>query len=76
MRRARHGRRDEEILPRVRRTAAKLLQRPGPRLSGDRAKLGPYVVAGLDISDSSVRLAADNAKKAQVDVDFHRAAPR
>ena len=67
-----------------RRAAAKLAQRlapasrvlevaPGPGyLAIALAKLGPYVVAGLDISDTFVRLAADNAKKAHVDVDFRR----
>ena len=67
-----------------RRAAAKLAQRlapasrvlevaPGPGyLAIALAKLGPYVVAGLDISDTFVRLAANNAKKAHVDVDFRR----
>ena len=67
-----------------RRAAAKLAQRlapasrvlevaPGPGyLAIALAKLGHYVVVGLDISDTFVRLAADNAKKAHVDVDFRR----
>jgi ubiquinone/menaquinone biosynthesis C-methylase UbiE len=67
-----------------RRAAAKLAQRlapasrvlevaPGPGyLAIALAELGPYIVVGLDISDTFVRLAADNAKKAQVDVDFRR----
>jgi ubiquinone/menaquinone biosynthesis C-methylase UbiE len=67
-----------------RRAAAKLAQRlepasrvlevaPGPGyLAIALARLGPYVVAGLDISDTFVRLAADNAREARVDVDFRK----
>jgi ubiquinone/menaquinone biosynthesis C-methylase UbiE len=44
---------------------------PGPGyLAIELAKLGPYRVAGLDISRSFVRMAAENARKAGVPVDF------
>jgi ubiquinone/menaquinone biosynthesis C-methylase UbiE len=46
---------------------------PGPGyLAIALAGLGPYVVAGLDISATFVRLAADNAREARVDVEFRR----
>ncbi len=44
---------------------------PGPGyLAIELAKLGPYRVAALDISRSFVRMAAENARKAGVPVDF------
>src|SRR5260370_36109348 len=44
---------------------------PGPGyLAIEIAKLGDYSVAGLDISNSFVRIAAENARKAGVSVDF------
>ncbi|SEE91617.1 Ubiquinone/menaquinone biosynthesis C-methylase UbiE [Rhizobiales bacterium GAS191] len=44
---------------------------PGPGyLAIALAKLGPYRIAGLDISRSFVRMAADNAARAGVEVEF------
>jgi len=44
---------------------------PGPGyLAIEIAKLGDYSVSGLDISHSFVRIAAENARKAGVSVDF------
>ena len=44
---------------------------PGPGyLAIELARLGPYEIAGLDISRSFVRIAAENAAKAGVTVDF------
>jgi ubiquinone/menaquinone biosynthesis C-methylase UbiE len=46
---------------------------PGPGyLAIELAKLGPYRVVGLDISESFVRMAAENAKAAGVAVTFLR----
>jgi ubiquinone/menaquinone biosynthesis C-methylase UbiE len=79
-----YARNTAKSMDEYRRAAAKLAQRltpasrvlevaPGPGyLAVALAKLGPFVVAGLDISDTFVRLASDNAKKAHVDVDFRR----
>ena len=45
--------------------------RPGPGyFAVELAKLGPYRIVGLDISQSFVRMATDNARKAGVNVDF------
>jgi len=44
---------------------------PGPGyLAIEIAKMGDYRVTGLDISHSFVRIAAENARKAGVSVDF------
>jgi ubiquinone/menaquinone biosynthesis C-methylase UbiE len=44
---------------------------PGPGyLAIELARLGPYRVTGLDISHSFVRMAAENARRAGVSVDF------
>lgn len=44
---------------------------PGPGFfSVELAKLGDYQVTGLDISETFVRIATDNARKAGVSVDF------
>lgn len=44
---------------------------PGPGYTAiELAKLGPYHVVGLDISHTFVRLAAENAARAGVAVDF------
>jgi ubiquinone/menaquinone biosynthesis C-methylase UbiE len=44
---------------------------PGPGyFAVELAKLGSYEIVGLDISESLVRIAADNARRAGVDVDF------
>lgn len=44
---------------------------PGPGyLAIEIAKMGDYRVSGLDISHSFVRIAAENARKAGVSVDF------
>ena len=44
---------------------------PGPGyFSVELAKLGSYRIVGLDISQSFVRIATDNAKKAGVSVEF------
>jgi ubiquinone/menaquinone biosynthesis C-methylase UbiE len=46
---------------------------PGPGyLAVELARLGPRVIAGLDISSSFVRIALENAAKAGVSVDFRR----
>jgi ubiquinone/menaquinone biosynthesis C-methylase UbiE len=46
---------------------------PGPGyLAIELAKLGPYRVTGLDISETFVTMAAENARKAGVSVDFRR----
>src|SRR5262249_52852671 len=46
---------------------------PGPGyLAIELAKLGPYRVVGLDISETFVRMASENAEKAGVAVAFHR----
>jgi ubiquinone/menaquinone biosynthesis C-methylase UbiE len=51
--------------------AAVLEVAPGPGyLAIELAKLGPYRVAGLDISRSFVRMAAENARRAGVSVEF------
>src|SRR5262245_22614904 len=45
---------------------------PGPGyLAIELARLGPYRIAGLDISHTFVRMAAENARKAGVEVAFH-----
>ena len=44
---------------------------PGPGyLSIELARLGPYRIAGLDVSRTFVRIARDNAARAGVQVDF------
>jgi ubiquinone/menaquinone biosynthesis C-methylase UbiE len=44
---------------------------PGPGyFAVELAKLGTYRIVGLDISESLLRIAADNATKAGVDVEF------
>jgi 2-polyprenyl-3-methyl-5-hydroxy-6-metoxy-1,4-benzoquinol methylase len=44
---------------------------PGPGyLAIELARLGPYRVVGLDISHTFVRMAAENAKNAGVEVTF------
>jgi ubiquinone/menaquinone biosynthesis C-methylase UbiE len=46
---------------------------PGPGyLAVELAKLGPYRIAGLDISHSLVRIATHNAHRAGVAVDFRQ----
>ena len=46
---------------------------PGPGfLAIELARLGRYQVVGLDISKTFVELATENARKAGVDVAFHR----
>lgn len=46
---------------------------PGPGyLAMELARLGPYRVIGLDISHSFVRIAAENAARAGIDVDFRQ----
>src|SRR5262249_46393885 len=52
--------------------AAVLEVAPGPGyLAIELAKLGPYQVVGLDISHPFVRMAAENANRAGVQVAFH-----
>lgn len=61
------------IADRIKPGARVLELAPGPGyLSIELAKLGGYQVTGLDISASFVRIAADNAKKAGVDVEFRQ----
>jgi ubiquinone/menaquinone biosynthesis C-methylase UbiE len=44
---------------------------PGPGyMAVELAKLGAYHITGLDISHSFVRIAADNARRAGVEIDF------
>jgi ubiquinone/menaquinone biosynthesis C-methylase UbiE len=46
---------------------------PGPGYwSVELAKKGSYQIVGLDISESLVKIATDNARKAGVDVEFRR----
>jgi ubiquinone/menaquinone biosynthesis C-methylase UbiE len=46
---------------------------PGPGyFAVELAKLGSYRIVGLDISESFVRIASENASKAGVDVSFRR----
>jgi ubiquinone/menaquinone biosynthesis C-methylase UbiE len=46
---------------------------PGPGyLAIELAKLGHYGVVGLDISETFVRMAAENAERAGVEIPFHR----
>jgi ubiquinone/menaquinone biosynthesis C-methylase UbiE len=46
---------------------------PGPGyLAIELARLGPYRIVGLDISHSFVRLAAENARRAGVAVEFRQ----
>jgi ubiquinone/menaquinone biosynthesis C-methylase UbiE len=45
---------------------------PGPGyLAIELAKLGSFRVTGLDISHSFVQIARDNARQANLDIDFH-----
>lgn len=45
---------------------------PGPGyLAIELAKLGPFRITGIDVSRSFVRMAAENAARAGVTVDFH-----
>jgi ubiquinone/menaquinone biosynthesis C-methylase UbiE len=61
----------EALAGRVGTGAAVLEVAPGPGyLAIELAKRGPYRVAGLDISRSFVRMAAENARRAGVPVDF------
>lgn len=63
----------EKVAQRLEPASRVLEVAPGPGyLAIALARLGPYVVAGLDISDTFVRLAADNAREARVDVDFRK----
>jgi ubiquinone/menaquinone biosynthesis C-methylase UbiE len=44
---------------------------PGPGyLAIELARLGPYRITGLDVSQSFVRIAGDNAARAGVEIDF------
>jgi ubiquinone/menaquinone biosynthesis C-methylase UbiE len=46
---------------------------PGPGYwSVELARLGSYEIVGLDISESLVKIATENARKAGVDVEFRR----
>ncbi len=46
---------------------------PGPGyFAVELAKLGSYHIVGLDISQTFVRIATDNAKRAGVDVEFRQ----
>jgi ubiquinone/menaquinone biosynthesis C-methylase UbiE len=46
---------------------------PGPGyFAVELAKVGSYRIVGMDISDSFVRIASENAKKAGVDVEFRQ----
>ncbi len=46
---------------------------PGPGyFAVELAKLGPYHIVGLDISETFVRMAADNARSAGVAVEFRQ----
>ena len=53
--------------------AAVLEAAPGPGyLAVELAKLGPYRVTGIDISETFVRIASEHAARAGVDVTFRR----
>ena len=59
------------IVDRLKPGARVLEVAPGPGyLAIEIAKMGDYRVSGLDISHSFVRIAAENARKAGVSVDF------
>lgn len=59
------------VVDRLKPGARVLEVAPGPGyLAIEIAKMGDYRVAGLDISHSFVRIAAENARKAGVSVDF------
>jgi ubiquinone/menaquinone biosynthesis C-methylase UbiE len=46
---------------------------PGPGYTAiELARLGDYAITGLDISQSFVRIATDNAHRAGVNIDFRR----
>jgi ubiquinone/menaquinone biosynthesis C-methylase UbiE len=61
----------ETLAGRVGAGSAVLEVAPGPGyLAIELAKLGPYRVVGLDISRSFVSMAAENARRAGVPVDF------
>jgi ubiquinone/menaquinone biosynthesis C-methylase UbiE len=46
---------------------------PGPGFTAiELARLGDYAITGLDISQSFVRIATDNATRAGVNIDFRR----
>jgi ubiquinone/menaquinone biosynthesis C-methylase UbiE len=60
-----------ELAGRIGPGAAVLEVAPGPGyLAIELAKLGPYRITGLDISQSFVSIAAENARQAGVPVDF------
>lgn len=77
-----YGKNASRSLGEYRKDAERVAQRlgPGSRVleiaSGpgyqaiDLAKLGPYQVLGVDISETFVRIAAENARAAGVDVEF------
>lgn len=59
------------VVDRLKPGARVLEVAPGPGyLAIEIAKMGDYRVSGLDISHSFVRIAAENARKAGVSVDF------
>jgi len=63
----------ETIAGRLAPGASVLEVAPGPGyLAVELARLGPYRVAGLDISHTFVRMATENAQKAGVDITFHQ----
>jgi ubiquinone/menaquinone biosynthesis C-methylase UbiE len=60
-----------EIAPRLPPGARVLEVAPGPGyLAIELARRGPYRITGLDISRSFVRIATENAVRANVDVEF------
>ncbi len=68
---ARHQQTAQRIARELAAGSAVLEVAPGPGyMAIELARLGDYRVAGLDISRSFVRIAADNARRAAVDVDF------
>jgi ubiquinone/menaquinone biosynthesis C-methylase UbiE len=63
----------ERIAPRLRSGASVLGIAPGPgQLAIELARLGTYRITGVDISRSFVRIAAENAARAGVEVDFRQ----
>jgi ubiquinone/menaquinone biosynthesis C-methylase UbiE len=61
------------IAARLRPQSRVLEVAPGPGyLAIALARLGPYRIAGVDISESFVRIAAENAARAGVEVEFRR----
>src|SRR5438132_6283962 len=63
----------EAIAAQLRSGSAVLEVAPGPGYTAiELARLGDFAITGLDISQSFVRIATDNANRAGVHIDFRR----